>query len=50
MRTVPLPFRSTAENLARYFYGELEAEIPSLCAVTVWETAESSATYTKIGG
>lgn len=49
MRTVPLPFRSTAENLAKYFYSELETEIPSLYAITVWETADSSATYTKNG-
>ena len=45
MRTVALPFRSTAENLARYFYGELEEHIPGLSAVRVWETADSCAEY-----
>ena len=45
MRTVALPFRSTAENLAQYFYGELEERIPGLSAVRVWETADSCAEY-----
>jgi len=45
MRTVALPFRSTAENLARHFFGLLKDRIPGLCAVKVWETADSSAEY-----
>jgi 6-pyruvoyltetrahydropterin/6-carboxytetrahydropterin synthase len=45
MRTVHLPFRSTAENLARYFFGELAPAVPGLSAVKVWETADSSAEY-----
>lgn len=48
MRTVPIPFRSTAENLAKYFYALLEPRItlPSrLDAVKVWETADSCAEY-----
>jgi 6-pyruvoyltetrahydropterin/6-carboxytetrahydropterin synthase len=45
MRTVRLPFRSTAENLARYFFGELKPRIPGLAMVKVWETADSSAEY-----
>lgn len=45
MRTVRLPFRSTAENLAEYFFTELKPVIPALAAVKVWETAESSAEY-----
>lgn len=45
MRTVPLPFRSTAENLAKLFYDELKAHIPALVAVKVWETQDSSAEY-----
>ena len=45
MRTVAIPFRSTAENLAKLFYGELKARIPGLSAVKVWETADSSAEY-----
>lgn len=45
MRTVAIPFRSTAENLAAMFYRELKARIPGLAAVKVWETAESCAEY-----
>lgn len=45
MRTVALPFRSTAENLARNFYGELRKRIPEISAVKVWETEESCAEY-----
>ena len=45
MRTVAIPFRSTAENLARMFFGELKALIPGLAAVKVWETADSCAEY-----
>ena len=45
MRTVAIPFRSTAENLARMFFGELKARIPGLSAVRVWETADSCAEY-----
>ena len=43
MRTVAIPFRSTAENLARMFYQDLKVRIPGLAAVKVWETAESCA-------
>lgn len=43
MRTVRLPFRSTAENLARYFFDELSPAVPGLSSVKVWETADSSA-------
>lgn len=45
MRTVAIPFRSTAENLARMFFGELKTLIPGLSAVKVWETADSCAEY-----
>ena len=45
MRTVPIPFRSTAENLAKMFFGEIKARIPGLSAVKVWETADSCAEY-----
>lgn len=45
MRTVPIPFRSTAENLARLFYGQLKPKIPGLSAVKVWETADSCAEF-----
>ena len=45
MRVAPIPFRSTAENLARLFYGELKRRVPALVAVKVWETANSCAEY-----
>ena len=45
MRTVAIPFRSTAENLAKMFFGELKARLPGLSSVKVWETADSSAEY-----
>lgn len=45
MRTVAIPFRSTAENLARMFYNDLKGRIPGLVAVKVWETADSCAEY-----
>ena len=47
MRTVPIPFRSTAENLARHFYEALSGRIPGLVAVRVWETADSVAEYRR---
>ena len=45
MRTVAIPFRSTAENLAKLFYGDLKSRIPELASVKVWETADSCAEY-----
>ena len=45
MRTVAIPFRSTAENLAKMFYNELKSRVPGLSAVKVWETAASCAEF-----
>ena len=45
MRTAPVPFRSTAENLARLFFEMLSPSVPGLAEVKVWETADSSAAY-----
>ncbi len=45
MRTVAIPFRSTAENLARLFFDDLLPRIPGLASVKVWETADSCAEY-----
>jgi 6-pyruvoyltetrahydropterin/6-carboxytetrahydropterin synthase len=45
MRTAPIPFRSTAENLAKLFYGELKSRIPGVTSVRVWETADSCAEH-----
>lgn len=46
LRTVPLPFRTTAENLARYFFGQLEPHV-NVSAVKVFETPTSCAVYRK---
>ncbi len=45
MRTVALPFRSTAENMARLFFEELKARIPGVTSVKVWETQDSCAEF-----
>lgn len=45
MRVVALPCRSTAENMAKMFYGQLKAHIPGVSSVKVWETADSCAEY-----
>lgn len=48
MRTVAIPFRSTAENLAKYFFDLLAPRIakPSrLDSIRVGETADSCAEY-----
>ena len=45
MRVVPIPFRSTAENLAKLFFDDLKVRIPGLFSVKVWETADSCAEY-----
>ena len=45
MRTVAIPFRSTAENLAKMFYNKLKSRVPGLSAVKVWETADSCAEF-----
>jgi len=45
MRVAPIPFRSTAENLAKLFFDELKVRILGLVAVKVWETADSCAEY-----
>ena len=47
MRTVAMPFRSTAENLARHFFGELKAKLPGIKSVRVWETADSCAEFSE---
>ena len=47
MRTVPLPFRSTAENLARHFFMSMRERLPGLSSVKVWETPDSVAEYSS---
>ena len=48
MRTAALPFRSTAENLARHFYETLKPLVPGLSRVKVWETADSCAEFSPL--
>ena len=48
MRTVAIPFRSTAEILAKMFYNELKSRVPGLSVVKVWETADSCAEYSML--
>lgn len=47
MRTAALPFRSTAENLARHFFSLLSPRLPGLSFIRVWETPDSCAEYSK---
>lgn len=44
-RVIELPFRPTAENLAKYFYDALKAQLLPVSAVTVYETPENTACY-----
>ncbi len=46
MRSVGLPFRSTAENLARHFFAEL-ARALNVVSVKVFETPESCAEFKR---
>ena len=45
MRAAALPFRSTAENLAKWIYEALKARIPCIHSVRVYETVDSCAEY-----
>ncbi len=46
MRSVGLPFRSTSENLARYFFQELAVRV-NVASVKVYETPESCAEFRR---
>ena len=46
MKSAGLPFRSTAENLARHFFGGLAAHV-NVVSVKVFETPESCAEYRR---
>ena len=50
LRSAALPFRSTAENLARFFFGGLKGILPGLSSVAVWETPDSCAVYSEKNG
>ena len=49
MKSAGLPFRSTAENLARHFYDALAVRV-NVVAVRVFETPESCAEYRRDSG
>lgn len=42
---IAVPFRPTAENLARHFYEQLQAEGLPVIRVTVYETPDNCAAY-----
>jgi 6-pyruvoyltetrahydropterin/6-carboxytetrahydropterin synthase len=44
-RLIPVDFRPTAENFAKYFYEELTAEKLPVADVTVYETPDNCAVY-----
>lgn len=47
LRTYPMEYRSTSENLARHFFEKIEACGLPVMAVSVSETPESCATYRR---
>ena len=49
MKSVGLPFRSTAENLSRYFFEQLSNHL-NVSSVKLFETPKSCATYSKGAG
>ena len=46
-RLIELPFRPTAENLAKHFFDSLNAADLPVKSVTVYETPENCAIYTE---
>jgi len=46
MKSVGLPYRSTAENMARFFF-ELLADHVNVISVKLYETPESCATFSR---
>jgi 6-pyruvoyltetrahydropterin/6-carboxytetrahydropterin synthase len=38
-------FNPTSENIAKYIYDSLKRRVPCVSSVTVWESANSRATY-----
>lgn len=45
MKTLPLPCRTTAENMAILMFGRLKKAGLAVCAVKLWETPTSCAQY-----
>ena len=48
-RLIEVEFRPTAENFARFFYGELAEKGLPVCRVTVYETPDNCAKYEEDG-
>ena len=46
MKSAGLPFRTTAENLARHFFGELLGRV-NVVSVKVYETPETCAEFRR---
>lgn len=46
MKRIALPFRTTAENLARYFFDELSRQV-NVTSVRLFETPQSCASYCR---
>ena len=46
-RIVEVPFRPTAENLAEYFFGEMEEKDYQVVLVKVYETPNNCAAYSR---
>ena len=46
-RMVEVPFRPTAENLAEYFFGEMEEKDYQVVLVKVYETPNNCAAYSR---
>lgn len=44
-RLIPVPFRPTAENFARYFFEDLQKQGLPVSRVTVYETPDNCAEY-----
>ncbi|MBR3760893.1 MAG: 6-carboxytetrahydropterin synthase QueD [Ruminococcus sp.] len=44
-RLIEVPFRPTAENFAKYFYGLLSGQGLEISSVTVYETPDNCAVY-----
>ncbi len=47
LRTYPMPYRSTSENLARHFFERIEARGLPVISVSVSETPDSCATFCR---
>lgn len=45
MKTLRLPCRTTAENMAAFMYGRLKEAGLNVCSITLWETPTSCAQY-----